>query len=140
MSQSPENYFECTIQTRWSDQDLNGHVNNAKVLTLAEEARVQASNAWSGAAPDGSQPRVVRSMNIVFDRAIHYGKNVQARVWVSRIGNTSFRLCHELLQEGQRCAFVESVLVLMDPSTNRPTPLTEQQRAELESALVASDS
>ena len=28
--------FECLMPLRWSDQDLNGHINNARIVTLME--------------------------------------------------------------------------------------------------------
>ena len=34
--------FETELQLRWSDQDAYGHVNNGRLVTLAEEARVRA--------------------------------------------------------------------------------------------------
>ena len=39
--------FEVGLQLRWSDEDRYGHVNNARLLTLAEEARVRALAAWA---------------------------------------------------------------------------------------------
>lgn len=42
MSQAPPNALEIPIELRWSDQDLLGHVNNAKLMTLAEEARIRS--------------------------------------------------------------------------------------------------
>ena len=45
------------VTVRWSDLDAYGHVNNASLLTLLEEARVAAFWAGgpegSGGAPDG---------------------------------------------------------------------------------------
>src|SRR5699024_10302087 len=33
--------FELSPEVRWSDQDLLGHVNNARMITLIEECRVR---------------------------------------------------------------------------------------------------
>ena len=54
--------FETEIQVRWSDEDRYGHVNNARLLTLTEEARVRATRAWSGVTPGRDVHRVVRAM------------------------------------------------------------------------------
>ena len=32
--------YRCDYPMRWSDMDAYGHVNNARMLTLYEEARV----------------------------------------------------------------------------------------------------
>ncbi|MGO1193210.1 MAG: acyl-CoA thioesterase [Nesterenkonia sp.] len=128
---APQNAFHCELQLRWSDQDLLGHVNNARTVTLAEEARVRADTAWFGdAAKVGS--RVVRTQRIDFDAPIHYGPPVQAAVWVSRIGRTSFTLIHDLWQQGHRCALIEAVMVDVDAQTGRPVPISDEDRSLLE--------
>lgn len=130
-TQAPQNAFECDLQVRWSDQDLNGHVNNARVITLIEEARVLAGKSWSGTTPDGMTPKVVRKLDVSFDRAVEYGSALLGRVWVTRVNNTSYIVCHELLQENRRCAYAEAVIVILDHSTGRPTPVPESLRKNL---------
>lgn len=44
--------FQTPITIRWSDQDINGHVNNARALTLVEEARIKASDHWAGGSAE----------------------------------------------------------------------------------------
>lgn len=129
---APENAFTCELAVRWSDQDLNGHVNNARVITLVEEARVQADQAWAGLDSGWVGGRVVRRLDVEFDRALHYGHPVAARVWIGRIGRTSFTVCHELSQQGQRCVYAECVMVMIDDGA--PTPVTDEQRAQLVAA------
>lgn len=131
MSRAPENCFTTTLDVRWSDQDLNGHVNNAQVITLAEEARVRAVLNWSGTSPGPATPRVVRAVNTLYDEELMYG-SVLARVWISRIGTTSYTVCHELVQEDRPCVYSESVIVVLDPDTRRPTAIPPQLRAQLE--------
>ena len=127
----PDNAFQCELQLRWSDQDLLAHVNNARIVTLGEEARIRSDAAWfADAAQAGG--RVVRSQRIDFDAPIHYGPALYAAVWVCRIGRTSFTLVHELWQKQQRCARIEAVMVGLDPETGRPTPIPDETRAVLE--------
>ena len=130
---APENAFTCEVHVRWSDQDVNAHVNNSRVLTLTEEARVQATRAWTGAVPDA---RVVRALNVSFEHPIHYGIPLIAKVWISRIGGTSFTFSHLLTQDGVRCAYVEAVMVALNSETGRPKPLTDHLRAALMPHLV----
>lgn len=133
---APENAFHCELQLRWSDQDLLGHVNNARTVTLAEEARVRADTAWfEDSAKVGA--RVVRTQRIDFDAPIHYGSPLAASVWVARIGRTSFTLIHDLWQDGRRCALVEAVMVEVDPNTGAPAPISDEDRKLLESHAAA---
>lgn len=131
MSRAPENCFTTVLDVRWSDQDLNGHVNNAQVLTLVEEARVRAVLSWSGTSPSPTTPRVVRALNTLYDDELLYG-SLLARVWISRIGTTSYTVCHELLQENRPCVYAEAVIVVLDRETRSPTPISTELRAQLE--------
>lgn len=122
--------FTTEIGVRWSDQDLNGHVNNAHAITLMEEACVRATLAWTGTSPTPKTPHVVRTINADYDRELSYAP-VTARVWVSRLGRTSYTVTHELYQDGERCVHGDAVIVNLDPETRRPAPLTDDERALL---------
>lgn len=130
-TEAPQNAFTCELQVRWSDQDLNGHVNNARVITLIEEARIQAGQVWTGSFPNGASPRVVRSLQVHYDRPVHYTLPVTGKVWVSRIGNTSYTVCHELMQDGQRCCYAETAIVVLDRDSGRPAVVNHETRAGL---------
>ena len=85
--------FEVGLQLRWSDEDRYGHVNNARLLTLTEEARVRALAAWATTTASPDVQRVVRSMEVQYEAPVVYaGPEVTARVWILRIGRTSFTL------------------------------------------------
>ncbi|NLS10161.1 acyl-CoA thioesterase [Nesterenkonia sp. MY13] len=128
--------FQAPITIRWSDQDINGHVNNARALTLVEEARIKASDHWAGGSAERHRfPRVVRSMNVQFHRPMHHGSELSAYVWITRIGNTSYAVRHDLVQEDNLCLSCEAVIVLLDPQTDKPTPVPETLRTALAKAL-----
>lgn len=136
-SQSANPPFICDLQIRWSDQDLNGHVNNARIITLVEEARVRAAQQWLNSLPHQKSPRVVRSLTIDFTQALLYGLDVEAHVWISRIGTTSYVVSHQLHQNEQSCARCDAVIVQLDPHTGKPVPLDAELREALERALIS---
>ena len=45
--------FRTSVSPRWADQDLNGHVNHAAVVTLMEEARI----LWRSGVPGHPWPQ-----------------------------------------------------------------------------------
>lgn len=135
---APENAFTCDLQLRWSDQDLNGHVNNARVIILAEEARVLAGRGWSDNAPSGTTPRVLKTLTARFDVPVRYERALCAKVWIARIGNTSYTVCHELFQDDELCTYVEAVVVVLDPETDRPAPVGPSLRKGLTKFLAPS--
>ncbi|HEY4535651.1 MAG TPA: thioesterase family protein [Enteractinococcus sp.] len=121
------------LAIRWSDQDINGHVNNARILTLMEEARVRAFQQWTSTTPDGKgYRRVVRALNTTFDREVHYGQDTTVWVWIPKIGKTSYVVGHLMVQDGQPCAYTEVTIVVIDSDTGRPKPHEAKYRAELE--------
>lgn len=135
-SHVPHEAYEAELQIRWSDQDINCHVNNARVITLIEEARIKATTSWSATPEDhGGFPRLVRKMTVDYHRPIHYGPSLYAYIWVTRLGTSSFTLRHELVQEDTVCVSCEAVMVVSDPTTGRPTPTPEGLRAALAQAL-----
>lgn len=121
------------IQLRWSDQDVNGHLNNVRILTLIEEARVRATQQWTATTPGSSGlKRLVRAMNTNFEKEVHYGKDTTVWVWISRIGNSSFVFGHLLTQDDEPCVYAEATMVVVDPKTGKPKPHDSAARRALE--------
>jgi len=121
------------VELRWSDQDVNGHVNNARILTVIEEARVRAVHQWTATMPDGTgYRRMVRALNTRFDREVQYGPETTVWVWIPRIGNTSYVVGHLLVQNNQPCVYTEVTIVVVDAATGAPQQHDEDYRHELE--------
>src|SRR5699024_8815441 len=55
---------------------------------------------------------VLRTTSTEFFRPVMYPDDVVIRIWVSRIGNTSFEMQHELSQNGKVAVTVEAVVVM----------------------------
>lgn len=121
------------VQLRWSDQDVNGHVNNARILTIMEEARIRATQLWTATTPGTSGPqRVVRALNTNFDQEVQYGPETIVWVWVPRIGNSSFVFGQLLVQDGEPCVYTEATMIILDTESGKPKPHDAAYRKELE--------
>lgn len=131
------NKLSFPVAIRWSDQDVNGHVNNARILTLVEEARIQAGDLWWGSSPNEDPPRVVRAINVEYQRAVHYGPKTSMDVWISKIGNSSYEVSHELFQDGNPCVRAKVVIVILDPVTRAPMSVPEPIREVLSNSLLS---
>ena len=137
MSKAPENALELNIELRWSDQDLMGHVNNARIMTLAEEARIRAmEEIQRTSGSDEPFGAVLRTANIDFLLPIMYPGDVVVHIWVSKIGNTSYVMQHELIQNGKVAATLEAVVVMFSADTQSPTPISDAVRKALEAVSV----
>jgi len=112
---------------RWDDLDALRHVNNAKYLTYAQEARF----AWSGMLE-----MVVARAELDFKIPIYDGNIfVDVTLWVESIGTSSFTMIYEITYEGELLARVKTVQVTISPETKKSRPINETEREFLSKYL-----
>ena len=129
---------EIMLQLRWSDQDALGHVNNARIVTLMEEARIR----WT--REDGETGRfesgtVVASIQIDYTRPLYYQPEMLIRMGISRIGNKSFTVRGIGYQDGQPVFDSTTVMVPLAADGVSSRLLTDQERKWLEASLIGPD-
>jgi acyl-CoA thioester hydrolase len=116
---------------RWDDLDAMGHVNNAKYLTYAQEARfLWATEEFSGAMRETSLiEMVVARAEIDFIEPIYEGgRFVDVEITVSKIGNSSFNMVFTIGDQGKVFAKVMTVQVVIAPETQKSRPLNDKER------------
>ena len=133
--------YECSL--RWSDMDVYGHVNNARFLTLYEEARVELFFAGARALgltsfEDGI---VVYRHEIDYLRPVDYASGpsgqrraptVRIEMWVEEIRPSRFTIGYDLTDAGQVASRARSVCVPYDLAKQRPRRVNDEERAFLE--------
>ena len=132
--------YDCTL--RWSDLDAYGHVNNARFLTLYEEARVALM--FVGARAQGidsfADGVVIRRHEVDYLRPVDYAlgrataeaaPTVRIELWVERIRAASFTVCYEMYDGELLVSRARSVLVPFDLAQQLPRRLTDLERAFL---------
>jgi acyl-CoA thioester hydrolase len=118
-------------QVRFRDLDPMGHVNNAVFLTYIESARV-AFLRQLGAAPTlEDMSIIVARIEIDFRAPVRLGDEVEISARVSRFGDKSFDLDHELRVEGRIVAEAKTVLVTYDYSKREAVPIPRDWREKL---------
>ncbi|ORE98138.1 thioesterase family protein [Aurantimonas sp. 22II-16-19i] len=127
-----------TDKLRYGDTDRQGHVNNAVYSTFFETGRVEMLHAGDVPPPEG-KAFVIARVTIDFRREVNWPGEVEIGTGVAAIGNSSIRLRQALFQNGRICASAESVIVLMDETTRRSTPLPEGMRAKLAARMIAGE-
>lgn len=124
---------------RWDDLDAMGHVNNAKYLTLAQEARFEWSfmqHHSKGEIP-GLMEMVVAKAEVDFLKAINLGGIfVDVELWVEKIGNSSFVMVYEIRNGEELCARLKTVQVGVDATASKSRSLTDSERKFLEQYLI----
>jgi acyl-CoA thioester hydrolase len=133
--------YLCSL--RWSDMDAFGHVNNTTFFTYLEEARVDLLFVHAGEAIARerlSSGIVVARHEIDYKAPLVFRPEpVPIDVWVSRLGNSSFELRYEILDDdGPVYAEAATVLVPFDVEAGRPRRVSDEERAALEPFLEAS--
>ena len=123
---------------RWDDLDAFGHVNNARYLTFAQEARfIWSTEEFSTAMRESSLiEMVVARAEIDFVAPIYDGgRFVDVEISVEKIGNSSFVLLYTISDSGQVFAKLKTVQVAVSLETKKSRPLTDTEREFLERYL-----
>ena len=137
---------------RWSDLDAYGHVNNAQMFGLFEEARIHAF--WAGGdgvaddhfptrilegGPDAKTFTLIAHQEIEYLLPIPYIRDpLDIQLWLGHLGGASIDISYEvyspLVSEGEAqpqptlfCR-ASTTIVLVDSKTMMPRRLTDEER------------
>jgi acyl-CoA thioester hydrolase len=117
--------YRLSDNVRFADLDPNQHVNNAVYATYFETGRVTLVKDRSfGLMPPGLGWILVR-LDIHFRAELRWPGTIELGLGVARLGRTSATFDQVVFSEGRCVASAQSVTVLIDDSTRKPTPLTE---------------
>ncbi|GAB3512032.1 thioesterase family protein [Phytohabitans suffuscus] len=113
--------------------DAYGHVNNARFLTLYEEARV--AMVFVGGREAGmstlEEGVIIVRHEIDYLRPVDYGDPVRIEMWIEDIRAARFTVAYELFDGEVLASRARTVCAPYDLSEQRPRRLTEAERAFL---------
>ena len=131
--------FVYDASVRWSDMDAYGHVNNARFLTIYEEARVALF--FQGAREHGlgsfEEGIVIARHEIDYLRPVDYGEPVRIEMWISEQRAASFTVSYDLFDDGVLASRAKSVCVPYNLANGHPRRLTPEEREFLRPYLAA---
>ncbi len=132
--------LKVVVPLRWSDQDRNGHVNNALIVTLLEESRVRwrVAGIAEGGLDASMTALIVASLTVTFRKPVVYGSEVSIDVGVVAVGGRSVTLSHVGRQSGVVVFEATSVVVITGADGTRS--ITESERSYLTGWLPESSS
>jgi acyl-CoA thioester hydrolase len=120
--------YHCGL--RWSDLDAYGHVNNARFLTLYEEARV--AFMFAGGRERGltsfEEGIVIARHEVDYLRPVDYADPVRIELWVEELRASRFVLAYELFDRDAVASRARSVCVPFDLDNGRPRRLSDAER------------
>jgi len=134
------------ISLRWSDFDAYAHVNNAEMLRLLEEARIQAfwkpdvegmpaaATAIIDGRPGAELITLIARQELEYLAPIPYMRApIDIELWIGRIGGASLEICYELYPPDgvePRTLFTRAAttLVLVNAATGKPQRIGDDLR------------
>jgi acyl-CoA thioester hydrolase len=142
------------IRLRWSDLDAYGHVNNAEMLRLLEEARILAfwvadedggsavgsstavaSTAVLDGRPGAATLTLIARQEIEYLAPVPYMRQpVDVQLWLGKLGGASLEVCYEVrsprdAEPDVLYARASTTIVLVDAATSRPRKINDVERA-----------
>lgn len=132
---------------RWGDLDAYGHVNNAEMLHLLEEARIQAfwsageesddpaATAILDSRPDTQTWSLIARQEVEYLAPIAYTRQpLDIQLWIGHMGGASLEIFYEVfspvgVEPRVLHTRAASTLVLVDATTQRPRRISESERA-----------
>lgn len=126
------------IPTRWIDNDMYGHMNNARYYSIYENLIMTFLGPVNGLNTGTGSIRCFTAENgCRYYDALKYPDVIDAGLRVARIGNSSVRYEMGLFVEGKEniasSAFVIDVFV--DAESERPTRVPDDFRQVLEGVM-----
>lgn len=122
--------WTVTLETRFTDMDVNRHLNNVAVQRLYEEARVRFNWALRAAHPELGRVRyLVARVATDYLAEGHYPAPVELGYGVGSIGRTSYVAVLGMFQGGKCIGLCDTVMVHRGEAG--PSPLPEPLRAVL---------
>jgi acyl-CoA thioester hydrolase len=92
--------FATLVPMRWSDLDDYGHLNNARAVTLLEEARI--AFLWTAKAETAGVSfrggLLVAALNVEYKRQVSYraGRPLRVAMTVDEVRAASFRILYDV--------------------------------------------
>jgi acyl-CoA thioester hydrolase len=124
--------YRLTDNVRFADLDPNQHVNNAVYATYFETGRVTLMKDLKfGLMPSGLAWIMVR-LDMHFRAELKWPATIEMGLGVSKFGRTSVTFDQVVFSDSICVASAQSVSVLIDEATRKPTPLTDEIKMNFE--------
>lgn len=120
--------FWRQVTLRFSDLDLNGHVNNVSFAILFQEGRTSFLRAVREAASDPAMAFSVARLTIDFLNEMAIPGSVEVGTRILGIGRSSLTMGQGLFRDGACVGTSRAIMVRVDRAARRSQPITEVER------------
>lgn len=129
--------YETVLSPRVSETDGVGHINNTTLPVWFEAARNPLFALFTPDHDFKHWKMVIVKTTLEFISQIYFGQDVEIKVWIRKIGNSSLELYEELHQNGTLCAKNTAVYVNYDLQAQKSEKIPEWIREELKQHLYS---
>lgn len=111
--------FITTIQTRYQDLDIMGHVNNVAMAGIFETARVRFHRHLGRHPHDSGVRWLIAAVSLNYLQEAHFPAEITVGSAIGSIGNTSWTVMSAAFQDGECVATCDTVVVTHGPEGRR---------------------
>ncbi len=133
---NPDAMFSLEINPRFCDTDAMGHINNTVVPVWFLEGRESILRIFNPNLSTEEVSLVLAKIEIEYLEETFFGKPVEIRTYVLRIGISSILVGQEAWQEGTLTATGTATMVNFDKHTRKSVPIPADVKKRLEPHLL----
>ncbi len=125
-------FSSITITPQIADTDMQGHINFLAYMKWFDRARTPIYRELDPTLKFKPHGMVILKTEVTYLKEVSVATDVEARSWISLIGNKSLEMTQEIFQNGTRCAVGKSIFCGFNFDTHTSEPLSDAFRAVLE--------
>ncbi len=126
---------ELKIEPRFCETDALGHINNTIPLEWFEQARKPIFKIFTPDLDPQKWRLILVKNTIEYLKQIHFQDSVTVKTYLSKIGNSSMIVEHELYQRDQKVAHGTVVMVHFNYSKNQSEVIPDNEKDKLKKLL-----
>ncbi|MBR9828634.1 MAG: acyl-CoA thioesterase [Oceanospirillales bacterium] len=124
--------YSSTIAPAFYDTDGLGHINNTRVPQWFEAARNELFRIFTPDLDMKKWQLILARVEVDYLGELFYGRDVEIRTYVCKIGNSSFTVLQEAWQDDKMNARGKAFMVRYDFANGRAISLTDEQKGMLD--------
>ncbi len=125
----------CAIQSRYTDEDRLGHINNIAIATYYDEARMRFSSGLFAEIGREQVTRIVTAdSRVTYLAEAFYGDELEVRTGILRIGSASYDIGQALFV-GESCIGL-CTTTFVQATAQGSSPLSPAMRRALEAVSI----
>ena len=98
------------LSPRFVETDALGHINNTVLPVWFEDARTPLFRLFTPDLDINNWHLIIAKIEVEFVGELFYGKDVEIRTYLTKLGNSSMVIAHEAWQEGRMGARGSAVM------------------------------